>query len=73
MNKYWMVHKIGPGSGVPSKMHDTYDLACTEAKRFARLFPGCTFTVLEARTAYKTEEPLVVAVHISEIEGSLFE
>ncbi len=55
MKKYYMVHN--PGSTPPANVHETIELAVTEAKRLASKITGKTFVVLEAVDAYKVESP----------------
>lgn len=46
--RYWLVH----GNGPTNHRHDTEASAIAEAKRLARLCPGRTFFVLEAKKAF---------------------
>lgn len=62
MNKtedvFWMVWN--PARNPPSFKHESLIAATNEAERLARIHPGQTFVVLEAKTARRVNEPMQV-------------
>lgn len=61
MKPYWMVHRNGRNSGVPQKVHTSFESAYKEAERLTRKERD-RFVILEAHTLIEPFEPLVITV-----------
>jgi len=64
---FWMVWN--PLGRAPVVRHKSEQMAQTEAARLARLVPGQTFIVLEAKYAMRVSEPPVQRVELSELQN----
>jgi hypothetical protein len=53
--RFWMVWNVN--GRAPTMAHPSEEAANNEATRLARIAPGHTFVVLEARHAFKMVEP----------------
>ncbi len=61
MKPYWMVHRYGRQSGVPQKVHTSFESAYKEAERLTRKERD-RFVILQAHTMIEPYEPLVIQV-----------
>lgn len=60
---FYLVWNVGGGS--PTVLHESYQMARTEAQRLARVHRGNTFAVLESLSAHQVSDMIDTAYETS--------